>query len=101
MATIKRIDFSIICGRRNKEEQNAAYYTGKSKVMYPESKHNSNPSLAFDVIPYPFNGWKDKKQFYSLANIMKEEANKLNINIKWGGDFKSFFDGPHFELEEE
>jgi peptidoglycan LD-endopeptidase CwlK len=29
---------------------------------------------------------------------MKQAAKELGVSIRWGGDFKSFFDGPHFEL---
>jgi peptidoglycan L-alanyl-D-glutamate endopeptidase CwlK len=29
---------------------------------------------------------------------MKQAAYELNIKIEWGGDWKSFKDGPHFQL---
>jgi peptidoglycan L-alanyl-D-glutamate endopeptidase CwlK len=29
---------------------------------------------------------------------MKQAATDLNVPIVWGGDWKSFRDGPHFEL---
>ncbi len=32
------------------------------------------------------------------ATHIKEVANKLGIAVVWGGDWKSFKDGPHFEL---
>jgi hypothetical protein len=33
-----------------------------------------------------------------MARHMKTAAKKLSIAITWGGDFKNFFDGPHFEI---
>lgn len=33
-----------------------------------------------------------------IADAFKQAAEELCIPIRWGGDFKSWFDGPHFEL---
>jgi peptidoglycan LD-endopeptidase CwlK len=30
---------------------------------------------------------------------MKQAAEELDVAIVWGGDWKSFPDGPHFELD--
>ena len=30
---------------------------------------------------------------------MKQAAKELGVNIVWGGDWKSFKDGPHFQIE--
>ena len=49
---IKQIDFTILCGHRNKIDQLIAFQEGKSKVQWPDSKHNKVPSLAFDIAPY-------------------------------------------------
>ena len=49
---IKIKDFSVICGERGEEEQNKAYYAGYSTLKYPQSMHNSSPSLAVDIWPY-------------------------------------------------
>jgi len=95
---IEIIDFSVIWGRRNEEEQTKAYNEGYSKAKYGESKHNVEPkSEAVDLLPYP-SGWGDKEQFYLLAGVIKACAHKRKIKIKWGGEFKSFFDGAHFEI---
>jgi peptidoglycan L-alanyl-D-glutamate endopeptidase CwlK len=48
----------------------------------------------------------EHKYYIEVANIFKKKAEELNktrnedekINIRWGGDFKDFFDGVHFEL---
>lgn len=92
-----RQPISILCGHRTQAEQDAAFFAKKSKVKFPGSKHNALPALAVDICPIKAN-WNDKTQFIDLSVIVKEEAAKLGLNIKWGGDFKSFFDGPHYEL---
>ena len=60
-----------------------------------------------DVAPYQID-WQDKDRFYYFAGIVKGVALKLNIPIRWGGDWDSdtqvkdqtFFDLPHFEIKE-
>jgi hypothetical protein len=95
---IKTYDCTIICGHRGPEDQEQAFREGKSKLHYPESRHNSIPSEAVDVCPYPLKSW-DHKPFTKFSNIVKETAKELGIEIEWGGDFKGFFDGPHIQLK--
>ena len=66
---IKLVDFSIIHGYRTQEQQDLIYAQGLSKAKYPNSKHNTNPSDAFDFMPYPVD-WKDTKQFSYIAGII-------------------------------
>jgi peptidoglycan L-alanyl-D-glutamate endopeptidase CwlK len=42
--------------------------------------------------------WSDKASFHAMAKAMKAAAETVGVKIKWGGDWKDFFDGPHFEL---
>ena len=37
--------------------------------------------------------------YKDLADKMKEAAKELDIPIKWGGDWTTLKDGPHFELD--
>lgn len=94
---IKYFDFTVIQGHRGEREQNDAFNRGASKLRYPESKHNTNPSLAVDIAPYPIR-WTDKKKFVELSKIMKRIAKEKNINLVWGGDWK-FVDMPHYEVK--
>jgi hypothetical protein len=104
---IKNYDCTILCGHRGKEDQDEAVRTGKSKLSFPNSKHNSTPSRAIDVVPYPID-WNDKARFYHFAGYVCSLANSLGIKIRWGGDWNgdlnfkndSFVDMPHFQLEE-
>lgn len=98
-AAIKRMDFSVACGHRGEQEQNEAYARGFSKLKFPKSKHNSLPSRAMDLVPWPVD-WADVDRFKELGQIVKEEAAKLGIKIQWGGDWPRFKDRPHYELAE-
>lgn len=101
---IKETDFSVLCGMRGKKEQDAAYAAKLTKLRFPNSKHNSNPSLAVDIAPYPID-WNDVERFKDLAKIVLRKARELGISIRWGGDWncngiedETFVDLPHFEL---
>ena len=108
---IKYYDCAIICGHRNEEDQNKAYDEGRSKLRYPQSKHNKTPSLAVDVVPWfrnkPHIRWNDKEKFYEFAGFVQGISVSLGIVIRWGGNWnrndelkdQSFFDLPHFELQ--
>ena len=48
--------------------------------------------------PITNKGTWEEKYYKELADVFKQKAKELNINIVWGGDWKSFKDCPHFEL---
>ena len=97
MEAIERIDFSLICGTRNKEEQEEAWLKGNSKAHYGQSPHNFEPALAFDLTPYPCD-WNNIESFKRVAEIIIECAIELDIDITWGGNFTNLKDYPHIEL---
>lgn len=100
---IKEIDITILCGQRTKAEQDAAFASGNSKLKWPMSKHNSNPSMAVDIAPWPID-WQNIDRFKKCAEIVKEVWDKLpdidkdGYKLSWGGDWKSFRDYPHWEI---
>jgi hypothetical protein len=102
---IKHVDFSITCGYRNQADQDAAVTKGLSQVKFPNGKHNTLPSKAMDVAPYPIN-WNDTEAFTLLAGVFFGAAAVLGIKLRlgadWDGDFNtlehSFKDRPHIEL---
>lgn len=91
------LDFSIICGYRNKEDQDRAFRDGKSELKYPAGKHNKIPSLAVDIAPYPTD-WDDTKKFKEISKHIKKVARDLDISLWWGGDWSRLKDYPHYEL---
>lgn len=97
---IKYTDFTVLCGHRGKEEQDSAYRHGFSKVEWPNSKHNTLPSRAVDIVPYPID-WQDEGRFHTLADVVKHVAKEMGVKLVWGGDWKNFKDLPHWELSKE
>ena len=91
---------AVICGFRGRYEQEKAYYTGKSKAKWGQSKHNLKPSHAVDVVPVPLN-WEDIPAFEKLGEKIMAKAKELGISIRWGRDFTNLKDYAHFELMEK
>jgi len=102
---IKHFDCSVLEGHRGQKEQDKYFNEGKSKLKYPNGRHNAIPSRAVDVIPYPVD-WEDTNRMYYFAGIVKGLALSMGISIRWGGDWDGdtevkdtkFKDLPHFEL---
>ena len=88
---------AVICGFRGRYEQEKAYYEGKSKAKFGQSKHNLKPSMAVDVVPLPLN-WEDIEAFEKLGEKIMAKAEELGIKVKWGKYFKGLADYPHYEL---
>ncbi len=113
---IENYDVHIACGHRTQREQDFLFNQNPpvTKVRWPKSKHNSNPSQAVDVYPWPLV-WPDPKdqfyykqlaRWYNMAGYVEGVARGLEIHITWGGDWdrdrifhdQVFDDLPHFEL---
>lgn len=108
-------DHSILCGVRPKEDQNKAFNDGKSKLQWPDSKHNvTEPdelAMAVDAGPYPLD-WDNRERWIGFGCYVLGVADELyrqgviSHRIRWGGDWnhasrdlspQNFDDLPHFE----
>ena len=95
---ISVIDFAVIEGLRTLERQKALYAAGATKTL--KSRHLTGHAV--DIAPY-INGsirW-DWPLFYKIADAMKAASKELGITLEWGGDWKSFKDGPHWQLPKD
>ena len=110
---VKEYDCSILEGARSDKRQNELFKSGASKKKAGQSKHNHLPSLAVDVSPYPIpknwgaDNFKELARFYHFAGYVKATAEKLGIEIRWGGDWngnnkftdQGFDDLVHYEIK--
>ena len=109
---IKHVDCSILEGHRSKERQNKLYDEKRTKLRYPHGRHNSNPSKAVDVTPYPVD-YKDRERQTLFAGFVIGIGRSMGYNIRWGGNWdmyeengrwevedNRFDDFPHFEIRE-
>ncbi len=104
---VKHFDCTILEGWRSEEDQNEAFRTGRSKLKYPDGKHNKQPSFAVDVAPYPVD-WENLDRFRYFAGFVMGIASQMGTRLRWGGDWdgdtelrdQKFVDLPHFEVLE-
>lgn len=109
------VDFTITEGVRTTARQQALYAQGRTapgtKVTNADGvKNKSNHQAKADgyghaVDLYPFVDGKlrinEPYVVYNLrliANHIKAKAKQLGIKLTWGGDWKSPYDPPHFEI---
>lgn len=109
---IKTFDCTILEGYRNEQDQEAAFAKGNTKLHFPEGKHNHNPAMAVDVVPYPINFNDERLSLWfggyvqGIAQKLKEEG-KMSHSVRWGGAWDGLGkldtqgqlnDAVHFEL---
>ena len=89
---IEDYDCIILEGHRNKEAQDAAFAAGNSRLKWPNGKHNSSPSRAVDVSPWPLD-WNNAKRFYLFSGYVLGIASGLGTKLRWGGAWDDLQDG--------
>ena len=92
--SITEQDFTVIEGIRNINRQRELVKAGKSTTM--NSRHITGHAV--DMVPWPVD-WNDLERFEVMSEAMKQAAEELDTPLVWGGDWKSFYDAPHFELD--
>lgn len=93
---LTEVDFGVTEGVRTIEKQREYYAKGASKTM--NSRHLTGHAVDLAAYIGAEIRW-DWPLYHKLADAMKRAANSLNVPIVWGGDWKTFKDGPHFELD--
>lgn len=86
----------VIEGLRTPARQAELVRSGASKTQ--DSRHLTGHAvdLAWTVdgkVP-----WDDWPAWQRLGAVVKQAADDLGVVIVWGGDWRTFRDGPHFEL---
>lgn len=91
------VDFGITEGVRTLERQKELVRAGASRTL--KSKHLEGKAI--DVVAYVGGkvAW-DWPLYEKIAKAFKQAAAELDVNIKWGGDWVTFKDGCHFQLED-
>lgn len=89
-------DFSISEGLRTVERQKELVAQKKSQTM--KSRHLVGEAVDICVLVNGKANW-DFENYRKVADVFKECAKELGVKITWGGDWTSFKDGPHFQIE--
>jgi len=90
------VPFTVIEGVRTVERQKQLVASGASQTM--NSRHITGHAV--DIVPHDPSGGLafDWPLYHRIAPVVKQAAAELGVKITWGGDWRSFKDGPHFEL---
>lgn len=99
-AAISTIDFTVLEVLRSIERQKKLVANGASRTM--KSRHLASRdgfSRAVDIAPLIEGeiswAWP---HYIRLSAFIKQAAHDVGVPIEWGGDWKRFKDGPHWQL---
>jgi len=93
---ISPVDFRVIEGLRTEARLRQLVAKGASQTM--NSRHLTGHAV--DIVPLNDAGQMSGvwPLYYPLAKAIKQAAKELGVPIEWGGDWKRFKDGPHWQL---
>lgn len=99
------VPFIVTEGSRTIERQKALVAKGASQTM--NSRHLTGHAVDLAAwLDIDGDGAVDGGEvrwdwplYAKIADAMKKAAAQLDVKIVWGGDWRSFKDGPHFELD--
>jgi peptidoglycan L-alanyl-D-glutamate endopeptidase CwlK len=92
---ISPVDFAITEGLRTLDRQKQLLEAGASKTL--NSRHLTGHAVDVAAFIGREVRW-DWPLYERIAESVKQAAKVVQIPIEWGGDWKRFRDGPHFQL---
>lgn len=93
---LSAVDFTVYEGLRTPERQKILRDLGASQTL--NSRHITGHAVDLCAFVDGEVRW-DWPLYHKIAAAMKQAAKDLNVAIVWGGDWRRFKDGPHFELD--
>lgn len=94
-ADLTEIPFVVTEGLRTVERQKQLVASGASTTM--KSRHITGHAVDLAAMVGDEIRW-DWPLYAKLAKAMKSAAAEMKVAIEWGGDWRTFKDGPHFQL---
>ena len=95
---LTEIDFTVLEGLRTLERQKTLVARGASTTL--NSRHITGHAVDLGAYVDGEVRW-DWPLYHKIAEAMKQAALELKVDMDWGGDWKSFPDGPHYQLSWE
>ena len=92
---LTKVDFTVLEGLRTLERQKQLLASGASRTL--NSRHLTGHAVDLGAMVGGQVRW-DWPLYHEIAKAMKQASRDLNIPIEWGGDWKRFPDGPHYQL---
>lgn len=95
--SLSEVDFSITEGVRSLERQKELVAAKKSLTM--RSYHLRGAAVDVAAFIDGKLSW-DFKHYEKINEAFQKAAKELDVTITWGGSWKTFKDGCHFQIEE-
>jgi peptidoglycan L-alanyl-D-glutamate endopeptidase CwlK len=92
---ITEVDFTVLEGLRTTARQQELVRAGASKTM--KSRHLTGHAVDLGAFVAGAVRW-DWPLYHKIAAAMKQAAKDVGVPIEWGGDWRTFKDGPHYQL---
>lgn len=92
---LTEVDFSVIEGLRTVARQQQLVKSGASKTM--RSRHLTGHAVDLAAVIDGEIRW-DWPLYAKIAKAVKQAAAEVKVPIEWGGDWRTFKDGPHWQL---
>ena len=92
---ITEVAFTVLEGLRSLTRQKALKLKGASTTL--RSRHLTGHAVDLGAYVDGEVRW-DWPLYHTIADAMKQAALELKVDMEWGGDWKSFPDGPHYQL---
>lgn len=92
---LSEYDFVVTSGVRTIEQQKVLFDDGKSKTM--RSRHLTGDAVDVAVLVNNKASW-EPELYRPISEAFKQAGDDLGVPIEWGGDWKGFYDGTHFQL---
>jgi len=89
------LDFTVLEGMRTVDRQKQLLAKGATKTM--NSRHLTGHAVDLAPVIDGAVSW-DWPLYHRLAKTVKAAAAELGVPLQWGGDWRTFKDGPHWEL---
>lgn len=95
------VDFTVLEGLRSVERQRQLLASGATRTL--NSRHITGHAV--DLAPFLDVDGDGRGEvswhwphYHQLAPAVKRAAAEIGVPIEWGGDWRSFKDGPHWQL---
>ncbi len=88
-------DFTVTEGRRTLARQRELVAAGASRTM--RSRHLTGHAVDLAALVAGSVRW-DWPLYGKLNLAMQRAADELGVTVEWGGSWKTFKDGPHWQL---
>lgn len=92
---LTEVDFTVLEGLRTIQRQQELLASGATTTL--KSRHLTGHAIDLGAFVGGEVRW-DWPLYYKIAAAVKQAAKEVGVPIEWGGDWKTFKDGPHYQL---